>query len=133
MHTHRRTLLCCALGAALSPLLAGFSAEPDRESPPREITGVVRQPPRWTWRGSEPPRLALVAADGQTYPLVQDAASRAFFKDPVLLDRPMIVTGRLASDGRTVRVLSFRSVVRGEVCEVYYWCEVCSIRRSEKN
>src|SRR5262249_14324796 len=128
----RRMLLCLALAAGMSPLLVG-SAEPTSESPPRDLSGSVTPPSGWNPRAGEPPRLSLVTADGTNYPLVKDDASAAFFKDPALLNRPMIVTGKLAADGRTLRVLSFRSVVKGEVCEVYYWCEVCSIRRTEKN
>jgi hypothetical protein len=132
MH-HQRRYLCLALAAATTPVLFGLAAEPVKEAPPGDLTGVVTPPPRWTYHGNEPPRLALVTADGVNHPLVNDAASRAFFKDPALLNRPMIVTGRLAADHKTVRVISFHSIVKGEVCEVYYWCEVCSIRRSEKN
>ena len=39
--------------------------------------------------------LALVAEDGKVYPLVKDDASRMFFKDKTLLNRPMRLTGRV--------------------------------------
>jgi hypothetical protein len=29
-------------------------------------------------------------------------------------------------------VASVNSIVKGELCEVYYWCDICSIRRGEK-
>src|SRR5689334_18844007 len=108
MYTRRR-MLRLAVAAGLSPLFAR-AAEPAREAPPRELSGDVMGLPRWTWRGAEPPRLTLVAADGSRYPLLKDDASLAFFKDPALLGRPMRVTGRLGPDGRTLRVLSFNSV-----------------------
>src|SRR6266478_4250903 len=39
--------------------------------------------------------LALVTEDGKIYPLVKDNATRMFFKDAKLLNRPMRLTGRL--------------------------------------
>ncbi len=77
--------------------------------------------------------LALVTDDGKVYPLVKDGGSRLFFKDPVLLNRPMRLTGKLLPGSQMLRVLSVRSVVKGELCEVYYWCDICTIRRGEKN
>jgi hypothetical protein len=77
--------------------------------------------------------LALAADDGKLYPLVEDAGSRMFFKDPALLNRPVRLTGRLISGSTLMRVALVRTVVKGEECEVYYWCDICSIRRGEKN
>jgi hypothetical protein len=76
--------------------------------------------------------LALVAENGKFYPLIPDDGSRLFFRDSRLLNRPMQVTGRLFPDTHLLQVLSVNSIVKGELCEVYYWCEVCSIRRNEK-
>jgi hypothetical protein len=76
--------------------------------------------------------LALVTDDGKVYPLVKDGGSRLFFKDPALLNRPMRLTGRLLPGSQVLRVLSVHSLKNGEPCEVYYWCDICSIRRGEK-
>jgi hypothetical protein len=76
--------------------------------------------------------LALVTDDGKTYPLIPDDGSRLFFRDARLLNRPMQVTGRLFPDTHLLQVLSVNSIVKGQLCEVYYWCDVCSIRRNEK-
>ena len=76
---------------------------------------------------------ALVTDDGHSYPLVNDDGGRMFFKDERLLNRPMRLSGKLVADGRMLQVLQVRSLTRkGEVFEVYYWCDICSIKRFEK-
>jgi hypothetical protein len=76
--------------------------------------------------------LALVTDDGKVYPLVKDGGARLFFKDPALLNRPMQLTGKLLPGSQVLRLLSVRSVKKGELCDVYYWCDICTIRRGEK-
>jgi hypothetical protein len=76
--------------------------------------------------------LALVTDDGKTYPLVKDDGSRMFFKDPKVLDRPMRLTGRVLPDTNFLQVVAINSYVKGELYDIYYWCNVCSIRRNEK-
>jgi hypothetical protein len=76
--------------------------------------------------------LALVSDEGTIYPLIKDDATRMFFQDPSLQDRPMQLTGRLIPGSQLLHVQEVRSIVKGQLCEVYYWCDICSIRRSEK-
>jgi hypothetical protein len=76
--------------------------------------------------------LALVTDSGTIYPLVKDAGSRMFFQDKRLLNRPMRLTGRLLPGSQLLQVVTVHSYVKGELCEVYYWCDVCAIRRNEK-
>jgi hypothetical protein len=75
--------------------------------------------------------MALVGDDGKVYPLIKDDATRMFFKDTALLNRPMQLTARLL-EGNYLQVLEVHSIQKDELCEVYYWCDVCSIRRMEK-
>lgn len=75
--------------------------------------------------------LALVNDKGKVYPLIKDDGSRLFFADPKLQNRPMRITGRLFQDTHLLQVLSVNSVKDGQVYEIYYWCDVCSIRRNE--
>jgi hypothetical protein len=82
-------------------------------------------------REAAPHWLALATDDGKVYPLIPDDGSRLFFKDSRLLNRPMRVTGRLFQDTHLLQVLSVNSIVKGELHEVYYWCDTCSIRRNE--
>jgi hypothetical protein len=77
--------------------------------------------------------LALAADDGKLYPLVKDGGSRLFFKDPTLLNRPVHLTGRLIDGSTLLRVAEVRTVKNGKEYEVYYWCDICSIKRGEKN
>jgi hypothetical protein len=79
-----------------------------------------------------PQWLALVTKEGAVYPLIRDDGSRLFFSDTALQNRPMRLTGRLFRDTHLLQVLSVNSYVGGELHEVYYWCDVCSIRRNEK-
>ena len=79
-----------------------------------------------------PQWLALVTENGKVYPLIKDEGGRLFFNDPRLLNRPMRLTGRLFSDTHLLQVLSVNSLHNGVPHEVYYWCEICSIRRNEK-
>ena len=75
----------------------------------------------------------MIADDGKVYPLVKDPGSRMFFKDPQLLNRPVKITGRLLGEAKLLQVLSVRSVVKGQLHEPYYWCDVCKIKRFEPN
>lgn len=77
--------------------------------------------------------LALVADDGRIYPLLKDAGCRMFYKDPSLLHRPMRLTARPLGQTNILQVFQVHSVRNGELHEVYYWCDVCQIKRFEKN
>ncbi len=77
--------------------------------------------------------LALVGEDGKIYPLIKDSGSRLFFLDRELLHRPMRLTGRLLPKSQLLQVTAVHSYVKGRLHEIYYWCDVCSIRRNEKN
>jgi hypothetical protein len=75
--------------------------------------------------------LALQTEDGKVYPLVKDSAARMFFKDARLLNRPMQLTGRLVAGGALLQVLGVQSIVKGQLCDIYYWCDICTIRSHE--
>ena len=75
--------------------------------------------------------MALVGDDGKVYPLIKDESSRMYFKDAALLNRPMQLTGRVL-EGNLLQVLEVHSIIKGQLHEVYYWCDICSIRRMEK-
>jgi hypothetical protein len=73
--------------------------------------------------------LALVTKDGKVYPLIEDDGARLFFQDKSLRNRPMRLTGRLFADTHLLQVLSVNSIRQGKLYDVYYWCDICSIRR----
>ena len=54
-----------------------------------------------------------------------------FFVDRRLLNRPMRLTARTLPGSQLLEVLEVHSYLQGELHEVYYWCDVCSIKRLE--
>lgn len=76
--------------------------------------------------------LILKSDDGKVLTLLKDDGSRMFFKDDRLLDRPMRLTGRLLPGSQILQVLEVQSVRDGVIHDVYYWCDICSIKRFEK-
>ncbi len=134
----RRLALCLALGLALGPVLFGpAGAAPEAKT--RQFKGkVVPLAGLLDKFGSKldpaaaPHWYALVTDDGKTYPLIRDDGSRMFFNDPKLLNRPMRLTGRLFQDTHLLQVLAVHSYLKGKLHEVYYWCDICSIRRNQK-
>jgi hypothetical protein len=81
---------------------------------------------------AEPSWLALVTPRGDIYPLIKDEGSRMFFKDATLLKRPMRLTGKLLPKSTLLQVLEVHSLKDGKLHDLYYWCDICSIKRFEK-
>jgi hypothetical protein len=131
-------ILACAFG--LAPLLAG-AADPKTSTAKTEyykgkvvpLADLVAKAGSRLDADAAPYWLALAGDDGKIYPLVKDSGSRLFFKDPALLKRPMRLTGRLLPGSQLLRVTAVHSYLKGELHDVYYWCDICSIRRGEKN
>ncbi|MCS6850593.1 MAG: hypothetical protein NZ700_05425 [Gemmataceae bacterium] len=132
----RRLGVGWALLVGLGPvMLAAAPGDP----PLQTFTGKVVRLAEWVEKhggkldaDAAPVWLALATDDGRLYPLVKDAGSRMFFTDPALLNRPMRLTGRLLPGSPLLQVLQVHSIVRGQVHEVYYWCDICAIKRFEK-
>ncbi len=80
---------------------------------------------------AEPHWYALVTDDGKVLPLVKDAGSRMFFKDAKLLNRPMRITGKIVPGTPFLQVINVHSYLNGKLHEVYYWCDICTIRAYE--
>jgi len=77
--------------------------------------------------------LVLLGDDGKIYPLIKDDGARMFFKDERLLNRAMRLTGRLLPGSQMLQVVEVHSYnQKNELQEVYYWCDICSIKRYEK-
>jgi hypothetical protein len=133
----RRVLVLFAGGACLIPLLAADAKKP--EMPVIELKGkvmplaeIVAKTGSKLDADADPTSLVLVGDDGKVYTLIKDGGARLFFKDKALLNRPMKLTGRLLPGSQILEVSSVNSIVKGELCEVYYWCDICSIKRGEK-
>jgi hypothetical protein len=135
----KRLALAVALAVGLAPL--ALAAAGDKAAKPKKayFTGKVTPLAKLLAKfGSKldpeaaPHWYALVAKDGKVYPLIKDDGSRMFFNDPKLLNRPMRLTGRLLPGSHLLQVLDVRSIIKGKLHEVYYWCDICSIRRTYK-
>jgi hypothetical protein len=121
-------------GALLSPLVGAVDKEDktiqlDGKVVP--LAGVLEKFGSKLDTEASPHWLALVTDKGKVYPLIKDDGSRLFFADPKLQNRSMRITGRLFQDTHLLQVLSVNSVKNGQLHEIYYWCDVCSIRRNE--
>ncbi len=134
----RRLGLCAVLACGLSPLLLLGADSKTPETKMQQyagkvvpLAGVLDKFNAKLDADAAPHWLALVADDGKVYPLVKDGGARLFFKDARLLDRPMRLTGRLLPGTHLLQVIQVHSVQKGVLHEVYYWCEVCAIRRNE--
>lgn len=75
---------------------------------------------------------ALITDDGKVYPLIKDDGGRMFFKDERLLNRPMRLTARPVGETNFLQVFQVHSYLKGELHDVYYWCDICAIKRFEK-
>jgi hypothetical protein len=136
----KRCALLAALALGLSPVLIALSRGAPPAGPKTEyykgkvvpLTGLLEKGGARLDPEAAPHWLALMADDGKIYPLIKDSGSRMFFVDPRLQNRPMRLAGRLFPDTHLLQVVGVNSYVKGELHEVYYWCDVCSIRRPEK-
>jgi hypothetical protein len=136
----RRLSLALALLMTLAPLFAG-GGEAKKPAPAIAyyngkvvpLADLVAKTGSRLDADAAPHWLALVTDDGKIYPLIKDSGSRLFFQDAELLKRPMRLTGRVLPDSQLLQVTAAHSYRKGQLHEIYYWCDVCSIRRGEKN
>lgn len=84
-------------------------------------------------RDAAPFFLVLVTDKGEIYPILKDDGGRRFFNDERLQDRHVEVTGRTFRDSNLLRVLTMRGIKDGQLTEIYYWCDICQIKRHELN
>jgi hypothetical protein len=130
----RRLGLCLAAAFALSPVLVALAAPPKYEGYDGKVVPLAAVLEKQGVKlDADAEALALVTDDGKAYPLVKDDGARMFWKDERLLNRPMRLTGRVVPGTGMLQVVQVQSYLKGQLCDVYYWCDVCSIRRSEKN
>ena len=61
------------------------------------------------------------------YTLLRTAQSEALFVDKRFEKRTLVLTGRVFPGTDLLEISSFRWLRDGELYEVYYWCEICSI------
>lgn len=127
------------LGSAVLGVTGTALAADDTPPKPESFTGKVQQLADVAKKAgakldadAAPFWFVLIAEDRKVYPLLKDAGSRMFFADKKLLDRPMRLIGRRLPESQILQVMEVHSLIKGEPHEVYYWCDICSIRRFEK-
>jgi hypothetical protein len=129
-------LIIAVLSVCLLCVAGSTSAEPEAKTVQLEgkvvpMAGLLEKFGSKLDAEAAPHWLALVTNDGKTYPLIKDDGSRLFFADSHLQNRTMRISGRLFQDTHLLQVLSVNSVKNGQLYEIYYWCDICSIRRNE--
>ena len=133
----KRFGLCLALAFALLPLLAVGSQHGKPQGKNQVFKGVVVSLEQLLAKENiklDPEAASLMVLqtdDGKVFPLVRDGGSRMFFKDKRLLDRPMRLTAQPVAKGSFLQVVRVQSYVKDQLCDVYYWCEICAIRSHE--
>jgi hypothetical protein len=137
----RRQFLRSALvpGVAAGALLASGEPTLAKDETPAQFTGKVlplkdllEKAGSKLDRDAEPFWLALVTAEGKIYPVIKDDGGRRFFKDEQLRNREVRITGRLVAGSDLLQVLSMVGLKDGKAFDLYYWCDICSIKRYEK-
>jgi hypothetical protein len=128
----RRAGLLLTVALALLPLCAAHSGDaPKAEIFRGEVVALAKLLAEKGVKldaDAAPAWRALKTADGKLYPLVKDAGARMFFKDDAMLNRPLRVTGRLVPGTGLLQIVAVHSEVRGKLHEIYYWCDICTIR-----
>lgn len=130
--------LLLALGFALLPLAGGWAGGAKKGDKNEFFSGKVvpladllaKEQIKFD-ADAAPFWLALQAEDGMVFPLLKDSGSRMFFKDAKLLNRPMRLTARRVPNTQFLQVINVHSMVKGKLHEVYYWCDICTIKRFE--
>lgn len=136
----RRLVLAAVLISTSMPWFVGVivTAEPAKAT--REFRGKVVSISAVLEREGSPLDkdaaavwLGLLGDDGKVVPLVKDAGSRMFFKDGRMLNRPVVLRGRLVGGEQFLQVFQVTTVVDGRRHEPFYWCDICKIKRFEPN
>ncbi len=133
-----RLAILLALGIGLAPL---YLTRAEDNAPPLKteyfngkvmpLADILKKQGVKLDADAAPTSLALVTDDNKIYPLVKDDGCRMFFKDAQLLNRPMRLTGRLLPGSMLLQVVNVHSLVEGKLHNVYYWCDICTIKTFE--
>lgn len=72
--------------------------------------------------------LALATEDGRLLPILPTDGARLFYQDRRTWNRPMELTARVHDRTPGLQVVLVHSINGGRRNEIYYWCDICSIR-----
>ncbi len=132
--SQKRVGLLLTLAFALLPLIGGQASDKKPSDKNQYFSGKVLSLAEILAKQgikTDPDQVVLVLLtdDGKQYPLVKDEGSRMFFKDAKLLNRPMRLTVRTIPNNQFLQVINVHSIVKGKLHDVYYWCDICTIKR----
>ena len=71
---------------------------------------------------------ALKSQDGKLFTILRGRFSDAIFMDPQVRSKELILAVRLFSEAQAIEVTEIQTVRNGIICELYYYCDVCSIK-----
>jgi hypothetical protein len=73
-------------------------------------------------------RFVLKAKDGKEYRFLSGDPEAAIFTDSRVRQRDLQITGRLHPE-KTIEIIKVQSIRDGKLYDIYYFCELCNIRR----
>ena len=77
-------------------------------------------------------RASFKTESGAIYTLLSNRMSSALFIDTNLQSKPLLLGGHVVPGSSTFEVTrNLRSIRKGKVQELYYYCDVCAIKASE--
>jgi len=129
-----RLLFVIPIAAVLLPLLANHAQQPKLSYFKGKVVPlgeIAKKEGHKLDADAAPHWLVLVTEGGKVHPLFKDAGSRMLFQDTKLRDRPLRLTGRLLPGSEILQVINVHSYLDGKLHEVYYWCDICTIRGYE--
>jgi hypothetical protein len=134
----KRCALFLTVGATLIPLCGGWAGDKQNPTKNQYYTGnvalladILAKTKIKVDADAVPYQLVLQTEDDKLHPLIKDEGSRMFFADAKLLKRPMRLTVRAIPNSPFLQVINVHSIVKGKLHDVYYWCDVCAIKRFE--
>jgi len=122
--------------------LAVLGQEPAKEGPAQIVERgrlvCLAEEMKEKWKAEVPPvhdhilgyrtEPAEASKPASYYTLLRTPLSEALFYDDRFRNRPLELTGRVFPGTGILEVTKFRWLKDGKLTDVYYWCEVCSIR-----
>lgn len=76
--------------------------------------------------------VAFETNDGRLLPILPTESGLFFYRDPAVRNRPMRVKARVREGLAALEIIDRVALVDGKPHEIYYWCEICSIRMYHK-
>ena len=123
------------LGLVLLLAAGVLGAEAEKTVPTVEKRGVLVCLPEEMHRVYEadlPAKHAHVLGfrtkEGIYYTLLRTKLSEALFADPRLKKKTLLLKGRVFPGSQVLDVTVIYSVKKGMVHDLYYWCDICTIK-----